>query len=107
MDVTIKLIEQRYKKDSYGVDQPTSSYRTVFARMKSITRAEFAAAGRNGLNPSMVFLVWAGDYRGERVISYEGDSYAVYRTYRPEDDDYIELYCERQGGTNGYTQSQT
>ena len=44
--------------------------------------------------------MFAADYAGESVIEYEGKTYAVYRTYRT-DADYIELYVERKGGTNG------
>ena len=37
----------------------------------------------------------------ELVIEYKEKRYAVYRVYHPENVDYIELYCERNGGTNG------
>lgn len=101
MDSTIDLVATAYVKDNYGVDQPVSTKRQVFAQIGPITRAEYAAAGRNGLNPSFVASVWAGDYGGERTVECDGQGYAVYRTYKPPNSDYIELYCERQGGTNG------
>lgn len=56
-------------------------------------------AGRNGLNPEWRFNVFAGDYQGETVVEYHGATYSIYRTY--ENDDYIELYVERKGGTDG------
>lgn len=101
MDSVIDLISTAYIKDEYGVDQPQNVAREVFCQIGPITRAEFAAAGRNGLNPSFVATVWAGDYEGERTVRYDGQGYAVYRAYPPPGSDYIELYCERKGGTNG------
>ena len=41
-----------------------------------------------------------GDYNGEYVVGYKGRLYSVYRTYLAKTD-IIELYVERQGGTNG------
>jgi len=101
MDSVIDLVATTYVKNAYGVSIPTNTARTVFAQIGPITRAEYAAAGRNGLNPSFMASVWAGDYLGERTVTYEGQGYAVYRTYKPPNSDYIELYCERKGGTNG------
>ena len=66
----------------------------------SVSRREFYEAGRNGLNPEYMFTVFAGDYNGERVVEYNGARYAVYRTYRTRTD-YIEIYAQREGGTNG------
>ena len=37
---------------------------------------------------------------GETVCEYNGESFSIYRTYET-DSDYIELYVERKGGTNG------
>ena len=37
---------------------------------------------------------------GETIVEYDGQTYSVYRSYET-DDDYIELYVERKGGTNG------
>ena len=100
IDSVIDLIKTTYIKDTYGVPQPSDTLREVYCRVDSITRAEFASAGRNGLNPVYVFTVFAGDYQGEQTVRYDGDNYAVYRTYRRSDDDYIEIYVERKGGTN-------
>ena len=41
-----------------------------------------------------------GDYNGEKLLSYNGQTYSVYRTYQGKNDT-IELYVERKGGTNG------
>ena len=68
--------------------------------MDSVTRSEFYEAGRNGLNPEYRFTMFFGDYSGESVVEYNGDTYSVYRTYLRKTD-IIELYVERKGGTNG------
>lgn len=100
MDCVIDLIAAVYAKDKYGVPAPAESSRQVFAKVESVTRAEFFGGGRNGLNPEFKFTVFAGDYRGERTLVYHGSRYGIYRTFRG-DSDYIELYAERKGGTNG------
>lgn len=100
MDNVIKLISYTQERDEYGVDRKAYHAREVFCKVNSTTRSEFFQGGRNGLNPSYEFTVFKGEYNGETIVEYEGLTYAVYRTYI-EDDDYIELYVERQGGTNG------
>ena len=48
-----------------------------------------------------------GDYEGESIVEYNGETYSVYRKYQTNTDT-IELYVERKGGTNGkQTQSNT
>lgn len=101
MDDVIKLIAQSYTTNDYGVQVPTETSREIFCQVSDITRAEFFQAGRNGLNPSYTFSVFAGEYAGERLIEYNGARYAVYRTYHTPGTDYLELYVQREGGTNG------
>lgn len=101
MDGTAKLLSATYTKDAYGVEKCTTTAREVFCRERSITRQEFYDAGRNGLNPQLLLTVFYADYEGEALIEYKGAKYAIYRTFRKEDSDYIELYLERQGGANG------
>ena len=96
----IKLYTINRTKDEYGrwmEGNPT--VKEVFARIKSISRSEFFDAGRKGLNPDLRFDIFAADYNGETMIEYNGKTYAVYRTY--ENGDYMELYVERKGGTDG------
>lgn len=99
MDCVINLVSATYTKNSYGVQKPAETKREVFAEVRSITRSEFYQAGRNGLNPQYVFIVFAEDYEGETICEYDGNRYAIYRTFRAGGD-YMELYVERQGGTN-------
>ena len=100
MDNVIKLLSSVEGKDEYGVTRTTYVAREVMCRVDSVTRAEFFEGGRNGLNPSFRMTMFHGDYDGEHLVEFEGKSYSVYRTFRT-DNDYIELYVERKGGTNG------
>lgn len=100
MDNVIKLISTTFAKDEYGVDRKTETERQVFCQVRSVTRAEFFDGGRNGLNPEYQMTMFAADYEGEEIVKYEDKRYSVYRVYRT-DNDYLELYVERKGGTNG------
>lgn len=86
--------------DEYGVARKTRTAREVFCSVNSVTRAEFFEAGRNGLNPQFQIKMFFGDYNGETVVGYKGRLYSVYRTYQAKTDE-IELYVERQVGTDG------
>lgn len=101
----LKLITETKSKNELGIWQKTRTYTEVFCEVRSITRAEFFDAGRNGLNPDMSFLVFAGEYSGEALVEYDGKTYAIYRTYRDLNSDYIELYAQREGGMNGKAES--
>ena len=102
MDDVITLVSYTREQDNYGVWRETAaSERELFCQLGSITRQEFFEAGRSGLNPSFVFTIFKGDYNGETVCQYQGKQYAIYRTYPIPNSDYLELYVERKGGTNG------
>lgn len=106
MDDVLILLSAGYKKNKYGVprrDAPTKTQ--IFCQVESVTRSEFYSAGRNGLNPEFKFIIFAGDYSGETEIEFRGDSYSIYRTYHQPGTDYLELYVERKGGSNGQADS--
>lgn len=96
----ITLIGQKKTQNEYGVWESTETKRDVFCDVSSVTRAEFFDGGRNGLNPEYVFIMFYGDYNGETIVEYNGNRYAIYRTFHARTD-VIELYAERKGGTNG------
>lgn len=99
-DDVIKLYTINRTQDAYGRwVEGTPTIREVYAQVTSISRSEFFDAGRNGMRPEWRFNVFTGDYQGETVVEYKGVTYSVYRTY--ENDDYIELYVEQKGGTDG------
>lgn len=106
MDTVINLIgTARYEEGADGVRRAVPMEpRQIFAQVQSVTRSEFYQAGRAGYSPAFVFSVFAADYNGDSVIEFEGETYAVYRTYRKtggDGSDYMELYAERQAGTDG------
>ena len=100
MDNVIRLLSSVEAKDEYGVTRSSYESKEVFCRVDSVTRSEFFDGGRSGLNPAYRMTVFRGDYNGESRVEFEGKTYAVYRTYMT-DSDYIELYVERRGGSNG------
>lgn len=100
MNDTLYLLSTTYENNKYGVPVAQTKKNEVFCDRQSISRSEFFNAGRNGLNPQFVFTVFKGEYQGETICEYDGNTYSIYRTYET-DDDYIELYVERKGGTNG------
>ena len=96
----LTLIKTSKAQNEYGVWDETRTHREVFCRVDSVTRSEFFDGGRNGLNPEYRFTIFFGDYEGEHLCEYRGQSYAIYRTYHGKTD-VMELYVERKGGTNG------
>lgn len=106
MDDVIKLISQAFVKDKYGVSKPTLVYNEIFCQIHSVTKQEFYDAGRNGLNPAFQVTIFAAEYNGESMLEYQEKTYSIYRTYHVPGTDYMELYVERKGGTNGQQESQ-
>lgn len=103
MDEQIQLIAQTYETDSLGQRIPVDGTPSqVWAKIKSVSRAEWAAAGQHGLQPQLVAIIYAFEYADQPVVVIgEGESakrYSVYRTYRPENSEYMELYLERKVG---------
>lgn len=99
----IKLLATQKSQNDYGVWGETQTSRDVFCQVESVTRAEFFEGGRNGLNPEFRMSMFSGDYNGERLLMYNGNTYSIYRTFIAKND-IIELYVERKGGTNGGSQ---
>lgn len=116
MDTVIKLISTNPVQRPDGTWTGTPEGREVFAKVQSATRYEFLEAARAGLNPSYRFDIFAGEYHGENIVEYNGQTYSVYRTYQSDANayvsaqlrerqeltaDYIQLYVQREGGTIG------
>ena len=102
MDDLILLISESYKKDAIGNVTVTETATSVWAHLQSVTRAEWADAGQNGLQPQLVAVTPIVNYSGEQIVQIgSGENarrYAVYRTYLASDNDSIELYLERKAG---------
>lgn len=68
----------------------------VWAKLQSITRAEFQAAGAMGLKSSLLVVVPDVDYHGETLVELGEERYTVYRTFLAGEN--RELYVIRKGG---------
>lgn len=80
----VTLIAETLDWDDIGNTVPAQPVeREVWADVRSISRAEFAAAGAAGLKPSLMAVVHACDYGGQTRLRWEGLTLEVYRTYRP------------------------
>ena len=90
------LIAQAITIDKYGREVATETNKQVYCEVHSISQTEFYAASNTELNPEYRFNVFFGDYDGEDICEYNGQRYAIYRTYRSGD--IIELYAERKIG---------
>lgn len=75
-----------------------ASRRTIFGHRGSITRAEWAEAGRRDINADFRVDIYGFEYEGETTVEVGAAKYGVYRTYSRPNSDYIELYLERKGG---------
>ena len=98
----VELLAPTHTQDANGIWQESLEAKCVYCQVDSVTRNEFFEGGRNGLNPEFRVMMFRYDYNGEKLLRYDGRTYAVYRTYWNRDDT-IELYVERQGGSNGKT----
>ena len=94
----VTLIAEKLDWDDIGNTVPAQP--VVWADVRSISRAEFAAAGAAGLKPSLMAVVHACDYCGQTRLRWEGLTLEVYRTYRRGD--VVELYAtEKRGKADG------
>lgn len=99
ISTTINLISETVSVNSLRMETVAETSTTVFAELQSISQSEYFAAQNADLNPEHKFIVFAGDYNGEKIISYGGERFSVYRTY--QNGDRMELYAERKAGSNG------
>ena len=95
----IYLISTTYTEDAFGVLQPTTTKRLVYANVTSVSASEWFEGGRNGLNPEFRMTMFGPDYNGEEIVEYNGAQYSVYRTYKAKTDR-LELYVEKRKGTH-------
>lgn len=100
----IKLIRRSYGVDELLQPVPVETSRTVFAAVRSISRAEFVAAGQMGMTPTWQLTMFAPDYELEDLVAFTPPGsdtekrYSVYRTYRGRNEE-LELYLQTEVGT--------
>lgn len=98
MDTIVTLIQEVFHKDRIGQEIPSERKREVFCTVRGITRSEWVSAGQNGIRASVVLVLPAVNYEGERLVVWNGQRKLVYRTYTPPDTDEIELYLQDEAG---------
>ena len=91
-DTVITLIGEAVTKNAYGAPVSAKTERVVFCKCKSVTGAEFYSGQQAGLSLSHVFETNPINYRGEKLLTYNGDTYSVIRTYQ-RDADTLELHA--------------
>lgn len=100
----VNLIAKSYVTDELLQPVPVETSRQVFANIQSISRAEWNAAGQQGLTPSWVMTMFAPDYEGEEIVSFvppfeaEAQRFSVYRTFQSGSEE-MELYLQKEAGT--------
>lgn len=102
VDTVIKLINplEQYQ-DDYGIWRDRGpSEREIFARLSSIDRREFFSAGEAGFKPEYKFTVFMAEYHGEALCEFEGQTYAIYRSYHVPGTDDLELYVQQKVGVS-------
>lgn len=71
---------------------------TVLCEVDSITQSEFEAAGQKDIKPRYKFTVWVFEYNDQTELEYNGQRLTIYRTYRRQQEEKIELYAEKRVG---------
>ena len=97
MDAVCKLISKTMTTDETGFPIATETEYETYCMVDSISRAEFFDAGKAGFTPEYKFTVNVVEYSGQSEIEYEGERYAIYRTYKTKED-MMELYAEYRSG---------
>lgn len=90
------LITVTESVDDLGMVTKTETRKKVFCDVMSISQGEFFQAFNASLKPDCKFIVFTGDYNGERLLKAWGDYYTIYRTYKAGDR--VELYAEKRIG---------
>ena len=98
MDTVVILVAESYVKNDYGEQIAVKTEREAFATVRSVSREEWFKAAQNDLQASFVIVMPFVNYQNEKIIKIDGVEYAVYRHYRQDKSDMIELYCERKAG---------
>lgn len=98
MKGSIVLIAETVTVNALRIEEVTETRREVLAEIESISQSEYFAAQDSDLNPEYRFRVFFADYNGEKIVEFEGERFAVYRTFR--NFDRVELYTERKVGAD-------
>lgn len=78
-------------------DEENEIERQVFCSETSVSRQEFAAAGRVGIKSAKVILVDSDEYDDQEILKFNNRRYYIYRNFR-RTDGFTELNCEVRVG---------
>lgn len=101
MEGTAFLIHNTFQYDEIGQPIPVEEVREIYCHIESVGQREFFSAGQNGINSDLKIVTQAVNYNNESEIEYNDARYGIYRTFRRQNSDEIELYCEWKGGLIG------
>lgn len=101
MEGSAFLIRETYEIDQIGQRIPIEEVTEILCHIESIGQREFFSAGQNGINSDLKIVTQSVNYNNEAIIDYNGQRYGIYRTFRRNNSDEIELYCEWKGGISG------
>ena len=92
MNEVLTLITETQTTDDCGDPVILQTVRQVFCRVVSVGAKEFYQAAATGLKPEIKFVLADYlDYKGEKIVRYEGGVFHVLRTYRNGQE--LELTC--------------
>lgn len=95
--------------DKYGNPVKVKIERTVYVMPRGVYSSEFYDAAQLGLKPSITLtLSNRAEYKGEKILEYEGVLYNVIRVDWNAQRDAISLVCEERAGNapiNGESES--
>ena len=100
----IVLVDETETTDDIGQITRTESQKAIMGEVRSVSQSEFMQGRQSGISPAYVFRVSRFAYDGEKVALYGGEYLRIYRTYE-SDENYIELYCEREVGVSNVERS--
>lgn len=101
MEGSAILIGETYEYDVIGQLIPTEVKTEILCHIESIGQREFFSAGQYGINSDLKIVTQAVNYNNESIVEYNGARYGIYRTFRKNNSDEIELYCEYKVGLFG------
>lgn len=96
--IELTLLSNSFEYDDIGQRIPKQKERKVpIINIQSIYHEEFYEANKQGLRPSVKFVLSSFSYSGETELIYAGQKYTVIRNTSTNLDE-ITLICERKIG---------
>lgn len=93
----ITLVSDVPVRGEQGQYNRVETTRIVPCTVHSITRQEWSMAGQNGVAPVLMVKILAGNYANEVAADFNGQRYAIYRTFQ-ETDERLALYLQKETG---------